>query len=151
MIRGYFRYGSGRHRPYVDLAVRFPVAENASIEIPFLIDTGADHTLLSPTEGVHLRQELGIDLMSLPRGESIGGVGGYIETRTIETVIAIGSYVSTLSISLAEPPTHGNFPLMPSLLGWDVIGDFAIFIEQRTNRVLLLERGDIEHIKFAVG
>lgn len=82
MIHGRFR-GDIRPRPYVDLNVGFPVADNWSLDIPFLIDTGADHTLLSPAEGVRLHQDLGVDLLSLPRGEPIGGVGGYMETRTI--------------------------------------------------------------------
>ena len=147
MIRGYF-LGRPRPRPYVDLTVEFPTAGNGSLDIPFLIDTGADHTLLSPAEGVRLRQDLGVDLLSLPRGEPIGGVGGYMETRTIEVSIAIGSYTTNVQASLAEPPTYGKFPEMPSLLGWDILRAFALYIEHRANSVLLLERGDTEHVNF---
>ena len=146
MIRGRFR-GDIRPRPYVDLNVGFPVADNESLDIPFLIDTGADHTLLSPAEGVRLHQDLGVDLLSLPRGEPIGGVGGYMETRTIGVSMTIGSHTANVQASLAEPPTYGNLPVMPSLLGWDILRDFTLFIEHRTNRVLLLEREDTERVK----
>ena len=147
MIRGYF-LGRPRPRSYVDLHVEFPDANSGALSIPFLIDTGADHTLLSPTEGVRLRQDLGIDLLSLPRGEPIGGVGGYLETRTIGAYMTIGGYTANVQISLAEPPTYGNLPEMPSLLGWDIIRNFAVFLEHHTNSVVLLEREDTELANF---
>ena len=146
MIRGYF-LGRPRPRPYVDLNVGFPVADNGSLDIPFLIDTGADHTLLSPPEGIRLRQELGGDLLSLPRGEPIGGVGGYMETRAIGVSMTIGSYTASVQASLAEPPTYGDLPVMPSLLGWNILREFALYIEHRTDSVLLLEREDAERVE----
>ncbi len=146
MIRGYF-LDRPRPRPYIDLIVEIPVADNRSLVVPFLIDTGADHTLLSPAEGIRLHQDLGVDLLSLPRGEPIGGVGGYMETRTIEVSMTIGSYTATIQASLTEPPTYGDLPVMPSLLGWDILREFALYIEHRTDSVLLLEREDAERVE----
>lgn len=147
MMRGYF-LDRPQPRPYVDLTVAFPVADNGSLVVPFLIDTGADHTLLSPAEGIRLRERFGVDLLSLPRGEPIGGIGGYMETRTVRMSVTMGSYTANVHASLAEPPTYGNFPEMPSLLGWDILRDFTLLIEHRTSSVLLLEQGDVERVNF---
>ena len=52
MISGYFQDEDSILRPFVDLTLEFPIANNQALEIPFLVDTGADRTLLSPFDGV---------------------------------------------------------------------------------------------------
>ena len=76
MILGYFQDEGSFSRPYIDLTLRFPVANNQSLRISFLVDTGADHTLLSPLIGVRLRRRLGVDILDLPFGSPIVGIGG---------------------------------------------------------------------------
>ena len=39
MNSGYFRRQGSTQRPYIDLIVRFPVANNQSLRIAFLVDT----------------------------------------------------------------------------------------------------------------
>ena len=130
MIRGYFQEEDLILRPYVDLELVFPIANNQSLEISFLVDTGADYTLISPLEGVRLRRDLGIDLLSLPFGIPIGGIGGQLETRMIDATVDIGEQSISTTLSLVEPPP-GYFPTMPSLLGRDILYQLALFMERK--------------------
>ena len=148
MIPGYFQDENSILRPFVDLTLEFPIANNQSLRIAFLVDTGADRTLLSPVDGVRLRGELGIDILGLPFGSPIGGIGGHLETRMIDATIDIGEQPISTTLSLVEPPP-GQFPTMPSLLGRDIIYQLALFMEHRTDRLLLLDESETEHIRFS--
>ncbi|MCY4654763.1 MAG: hypothetical protein OXC95_16565 [Dehalococcoidia bacterium] len=118
------------------------------MEVSFLVDTGADRTLLSPTEGARLRQQLGIDLLSLPFGPPIGGVGGETQTRMIDATLSIGEQSISTTLSLLEPPP-GIFPTMPSLLGRDILYQLALFMEYRSDQLILLDESETEHISFS--
>ena len=145
MILGYFQNDDSILRPYVDLTLRFPVADDRPLRISFLVDTGADRTLLSPLEGARLRQRLEIDLLSLPFGAPIGGIGGQTETRAIDTNMEIGEQSISTTLSLVEPPP-GSFPTMPSLLGRDILYRLALFMERKTDRLLLLDESETGRI-----
>ncbi len=147
MILGYFQDEDSILRPFVDLTLEFPIANNQALEIPFLVDTGADRTLLSPVDGVRLRSELGVDILGLPFGSPIVGVGGQTETRMIDATLDIGEQSISTTLSLVEPPP-GQFPTMPSLLGRDILYQLALFMEYRTDRLLLLDESETEHISF---
>lgn len=148
MILGYFQTEGRFQRPYVDLILQFPVADNRQLEVSFLIDTGADRTLLSPAEGARLCQRLGIDILSLPFGQPIGGVGGETQTRMIDATLSIGEQLISIALSLVEPPP-GYFPTMPSLLGRDILYELSLFMEYRTDSLLLLDDSETEHISFS--
>ena len=120
MILGYFQTEGAFQRPYIDLILQFPVADNRQLEVSFLIDTGSDRTLLSPTEGARLREQLGVDILDLPFGSPVGGIGGQTETRMIDATLDIGEQSISTTLSLVEPPP-GQFPTMPSLLGRDTL------------------------------
>ncbi len=147
MKSGYFRHQGSTQRPYVDLTLRFPVANNQALRISFLVDTGADHTLLSPFVGARLHERLGVDILSLPFGTPIGGIGGQTETRMIDATLDIGELSISATLSLVEPPP-GYFPTMPSLLGRDILYELALFMERKTDRLLLLDESETEHISF---
>ena len=147
MIRGYFQDDDSILRPYVDLTLRFPVANGQPLRISFLVDTGADRTLLSPFDGARLRGELGVDLLDLPFGSPIGGIGGQTETRMIDATLHLGEQSISTTLSLLEPPP-GQFPTMPSLLGPDIIYELALFMEYKTDRLLLLDESETQHTRF---
>ena len=147
MIHGYFRLQGTMRRPYVDLVLRFPVAYNQPMEISFLVDTGADRTLLSPLAAARLRRDLGVDILDLPFGSPIVGIGGQTETRMIDATLDMDDHSIPTTISLLEPPP-GHFPTMPSLLGRDIIYQLALFMEYRTDRLLLLDESQTAHINF---
>ena len=69
-----------------------------------MVDTGADRTLLSPFVGARLHERLGVDILSLPFGTPIGGIGGQTETRTIDATLDIGELSISATLSLVEPP-----------------------------------------------
>ena len=136
MATGYFVAEGAFRRPYINVVVTFLDAGNQSIEIEFVVDTGADHTLLSPSDADRLHSELGLDIRTMPRGNSIGGVGGYTETRMVRATLVIGSYETTMPIHVVDMPP-GPYD-MPSLIGRDIIYDFALFMEHSADRLFLL-------------
>ena len=147
MIPGYFQDENSILRPFVDLTLEFPVANNQALRISFLVDTGADRTLISPVDGARLRSELGVDILGLPFGSPIGGIGGQTETRMIDATLDIGEQPISTTLSLVEPPP-GHFPTMPSLLGRDIIYQLALFMEYRTDRLLLLDESETQRVNF---
>lgn len=148
MTTGYFRTDGAHRRPHIDIEVSFPDLGIRSRTIAFLIDTGADSTMLSADILVHIRNELGIDFFDLPVSEKpISGIGGYVRTRTIRATLTIGSYSTTMPVPIMEPPP-GAPMAKPSLLGMDILQDFALFVESRSDRVALLDAAQTEGIAF---
>lgn len=150
MITGFFDSDTGHPRPSVELDVRTFEPGAGPLRVAFLIDTGADYTILSPNDAINLRVELGLDLLSLPAGATIGGIGGEIATRRLQATIPIGDYDWQGEILLAEPPP-GRFIEMPSILGWDVMRYLTLFMDYATRRVLLLEPGDAATVSLPGG
>ncbi|HLH23534.1 MAG TPA: hypothetical protein VK066_13515 [Chloroflexota bacterium] len=137
MIRGYFEGPPGRRRPFVtarlELATRGPVGE-----VEFLIDTGAESTILGPVDALWLR----IDTRLLPTGPRTVGIGGRIATTRLEARLRLGDRpISTVLRLLAPRSRRQQQALLslPSLLGRDVLRHFALVVEERTDRVLLLD------------
>ena len=104
MITGTFSIDSNHPRPVVELDTKIPAEDGDILRVRFLIGTGADYTLLSPHDAIRLRIDLGVDLLSLPFGVTLGGIGGEIATRRIEATIAIGNHIWEGEILIAEPP-----------------------------------------------
>ena len=118
--------------------VSLPAIGVGRIRVRFLIDTGADHTSLGHNEVFRLVGEYGIDLTQLRAGRQIRGIGGVTRTRVAQAVLEFGDFSTDLQIAMLEP-TPGQPTGIPSLLGRDVLSHFALFMEERTDRVLLLE------------
>lgn len=148
MTTGYFQTDGAYRKPYIDIKVSFPDSGNRSLTVAFLIDTGADSTILSPDVLIYIRNELGIEFFDLPVSETpISGVGGYVRTRSIRATLTIGSYSATMPVPIMEPPSSAPIT-MPSLLGMDILHDFALFVESRSDRVTLLDEAQSELIAF---
>ena len=136
MTTGYFVVEGDFRRPYVEVEVTFLDANTRTLKFAFVVDTGADHTLLSPSDAQRLHNQLGLDIRTMPRGNPIGGVGGYTETRMVRATLVIGSYETTMPIHVVDMPP-GPYD-MPSLIGRDIIYDFALFMEHSADRLFLL-------------
>ena len=141
MTTGYFKAEPGLYRrPYIDVLVTSPDADDRSFELSFVIDTGADLTLVSSIDGQRLCRRLGVDLQSLARGGVIGGIGGAVQTKVVKATLVIGSYRTTMDIPIIDtPPSPYD---MPSLIGRDIIYDFALFMEHSADRLRLLRTGE---------
>lgn len=140
MIRGHFFTRGGIWRPFVNAVFDFP-SLGRSLDVRLLVDTGADRTILAPLDA----RRLGIDPRRLPLGQPSTGVGGRGTTRTIDAVLSLDSFSTPLSLTVLEPPAGTTQILpIPSLLGRDIIARFALIVEQRTDRVLLLEPAEAD-------
>ncbi len=116
MIRGYFSRGS----PYVTARVT-GLGPGGRRPIEFLLDTGADVTMIAPVDG----RKLGVDYGSITDWRSsMRGVGGVARTapRTVSLSFreddgAIRQY--RLEVALMEDAPDSEW--IPSLLGQDVL------------------------------
>jgi len=116
-----------------------PAHGTPGFAIQFLVDTGADRTVLAPRDANRLARLFAIDLNALAPGAPSTGVGGQARTRLIEVTLALGTFsTGRFLLSLLRPPPGPASPI-PSLLGRDILSRFALFMEERTNRLLLLE------------
>ena len=138
MIRGFFTRRGARSRPFVDATFSFLAPFVGTFRVPLLVDTGADRTVIGPSDASRLSRRLGIDLSTLPSGVPSRGVGGQQNTRTIQSTLAIGPFATALTLTILDPGSS-PFLAIPSLLGRDVTSRFALIVEERTNRVLLLD------------
>ena len=133
MIRGFFDGNS----PYVEPAVQFD-ALGETAQIPFLLDTGAIVSVLSPRDTLKLRIDI-TQLAGLPveRNLGFGGEAHYVvlETRLSfrDTVQDAPPFVLTFPIRIAIP-TPDNLPL-PSILGMDFIRHFRLTLAAREGQV----------------
>lgn len=136
MIRGRLIETGTRRRPFVLAHIAIP-AQGISDDINLLVDTGADGTLLAPTDAAVLR----IDLAALPVGPPSTGVGGRVPTVYAQATITIDSFMYDIPLRILAPRTRtqrAQLARIPSLLGRDILSHFALFFEERTERLLLL-------------
>ena len=77
-------------------------------------------------------------------GPSMRGVGGLVETRNVPATLSMGGL--SLDLTLVVFVQTRDRQTMPSLLGRDVLSHFALFMEERTQRVLLLEPEEADRL-----
>ena len=142
---GVLSAGRPRCPPFVDASFEFPLLRAGSFEVPLLVDTGADRTILAPLDAMRLAGEVGVDIATLPQGVRSTGVGGQTDTRTVEAIVTLDLFSTPLTLTILDPLSHTQH--IPSLLGRDVLSRFALIVEQRTNRVLLLEPGEADALR----
>jgi hypothetical protein len=153
MIQGYFSTREFQERPFIEAVFQFSVRDVAlhdlTLEVPLLVDTGADRTILSPAVALQLELQYGVNLTRLPRGRPSSGVGGRAETRDIGGSITLGDRfkIEDHLFPIIEPPARGPIPTIPSLLGRDMLIAFGIVVHQRSGRVLLLERDEFSGLR----
>ena len=140
MVEGYFRLIGASRRPFIDVDVSPHDVDSRPMRIAFLVDTGAERTVLSPRDGQRLYDEFGLDIRSLSRGNPIGGIGGVVQTKLVRATLVIGSYETTMPLPIVDLPP-GPYD-MPSLIGRDIIYDFALFMEHSADRLHLLRTGE---------
>jgi hypothetical protein len=102
-----------------------------------LIDTGADSTVLAPGDVLALH----LGARRFQQGPPSVGVGGTMRTAQVEATLTLGTLSYDISLRLLVPrrDQQGAVSRIPSLLGRDILAHFALIMEERTGRVLLLE------------
>ena len=121
MIRGEFQGG----RPFVECRIRFPRLELMA-QVWLLVDTGSTLTCLHTQDA----GRIGIphQLLEAPgRMLGIGGISRYFQ-EPAHLVFADAdlnlSYGYRIAVQIADPTAAST--AVPSLLGWDVLGRWAI-------------------------
>ena len=146
MIRGEFRTiddADDAPAPCVSGIVHIPSIGVREMNVWFLIDTGADRSLIGDRDADYMFQRFNVDSARLRRGPSSQGLGGVAEMRTAEATLRFDDFSKNLRIDILEPSPDGQF-YVPSLLGRDVLAHFALFVEERTRKVLLLEPAEAD-------
>jgi len=137
LVNGRYVSIDGIHRPFVKASVLSP--SGVWMDIPFLVDTGADATFLDYSCIAYL----GIDVSSLPTKDDAGGVAGTLsyyefpaqlrlEGETNEAKIFSGN------IGILTAPEISDTPV----LGRDVLDHFAAIFDRRQDRILLVAEPD---------
>lgn len=127
MLRG--RFGNTSGRPFLEGHVHL-VHIGIELNISFLVDTGADRTLVTPIEGMRM----GIDYTRLTPGGRFEGLGGSVEgyeelaiISFLESGRTIHSYTMKIGIT---PPRTKNHPHHPedisALLGRDILDQWRM-------------------------
>jgi hypothetical protein len=144
MIRGVFRDERTRRRPFVAARLSIP-SQALSGDVRFLVDTGADSTVLAPGDTL----ALGIDVGRLRPGPPSAGVGGTTRTVSAQAMLTLGHLAYDLTLRVLVPSRDQQRALgrIPSLLGRDILSYFALFMEERTRRVMLLEPPEADSLQ----
>ena len=118
MLRG--RFGDTSGRPYLEGRLFLPRLDVRG-DISFLVDTGADASLINPLDSARL----GIDYSRLEGHAESWGIGGvahnFIEDAVLvfsEPGVALYVYRLTIDISPPGPAIPAD---LPSLLGRDIL------------------------------
>ena len=118
MIRG--RFGQTTGRPYIEGRLIIPKL-NVDAIVSFLVDTGADTSLLAPADG----RAVGVDHQRLGKVVTSLGTGGLAESQTVRASLVFtdpgrAHYIYHLDpLDVAVP--HPDIDEMPSLLGREVL------------------------------
>jgi hypothetical protein len=119
------RFGKTSGRPYLEGRLGFP-GLGKSGSVSFLVDTGADCTVLMPADAV----KIGIDYSSLRNPTVSVGLGGLSNGYNENAFAAFSDeqnvyfYAVRVHIAIADP----DIMSLPSLLGRDIIQHWeAIF------------------------
>jgi predicted aspartyl protease len=143
MISG--RFEGLRRRPFITAHLSIP-SHNIAGEVSFLVDTGADSIVLAPTDALFL----GIDTKALAPGAATTGVGGRTPTVQTDATITLNNRAFQVLLHILAPQSRQQqqaLSTIPSLLGRDLLARFALFLEERTHRVLLLDPQEAEALK----
>ena len=146
MLAGYFSILEDRlpNPPaYLSVLVDIPAAGVAGMQVEFLIDTGADRSIIGDFDASRMVEDYGADLTNLRGGRPTRGLGGFISTLAAESTLEIDDFSKDIRLDILAPSPE-TYLGVPSLLGRDVLSQFALFIEERTNKVLLLEPSEAD-------
>lgn len=121
MLKG--RFGDTTGRPFIEARIVLP-QQKAFGNVSFVLDTGADRSLLMPLDA----QRCNIDWDQLERTESSSGIGGQLEHYVESAIVAFtsGEELYLYSIELGISPPSVEIMKLPSLLGRDIIDQWRI-------------------------
>jgi hypothetical protein len=106
--------------------------------VSFLVDTGADGTVLMPADS----KKLGIDFKSLKNPTTSQGIGGLARGFDETVVLSFSDrryiYSYLLKIEISAPTTHNQH--FPSLLGRDILKQWRMVMDSAQKQVAFTPR-----------
>ena len=130
MLHG--RFGNTTGSPYLEAHVYIPRLNLRGL-VSFLVDTGADGTLLMPADS----KKLGVKSRALRNPTMSDGIGGQAKGFTERVILAFSdtrfvySYFLDIEISAS---TRAN-QRFPSLLGRDILDRWRFVIDRPRDRI----------------
>ena len=135
MLEG--RIGNLSGAPYVEARISFPQLGFRGL-VSFLVDTGADGTVLMPAD----TKRLGIDFSSLRNPTTSEGIGGAARGFVERAVLSFSDrryiYAYLLPIEVSAP-TRYNLRF-PSLLGRDILKQWRFVMDVPKQQVTFTPR-----------
>lgn len=113
------QFGEGTGRPFIEGRLILP-RMNLSFDVSFLVDTGADSTVLMPDDGIRV----GLDYSRLRDGRRVGSRAGPVEAFPEQAVILFsipGERLYLHRVDIFVFPLAPDLLGTPSLLGRDVL------------------------------
>ncbi|MXX52701.1 MAG: hypothetical protein F4Z35_01735 [Dehalococcoidia bacterium] len=132
----------------MNISINMPDLGIYGMNVSFAVDTGASRTIIGHRDALSLSGAHGVDLAKLPTGRQSLGIGGLASLRQTRVSMRIGSFNVDQDIPILEP-IPGRIVGLPSLLGRDILSHFALLMEERTSRVLLLEPAEADSLRVA--
>ena len=133
MLRG--RYGNSTGRPYIAGRLVIPRL-NLRSDISFLVDTGADSTVLLVDDAARMKLDYG---KLKPAGQETVGIGGkarhHIEPAIV-TFEEAGRVLHVYEIDLAIVPYQRNLRRVPSLLGRNILDRWQMSYKPSNDRLV---------------
>lgn len=142
------RFGNTTGRPYVSGRLLLPRIQ-ASTNLSFLVDTGADRSTLMPTDAI----KMGIDHNTLIDPTMVGGMGGDAACFQEIAVLVFDEPNRNLTqyyyITMMIPEVHQDLMRMPSLLGRDILDRWRMNYDPSRNGLKFTVRSADHTIKVA--
>jgi predicted aspartyl protease len=124
-------FADGFMRPIIRGELRG--GDDSWIEVPFLVDTGADRTVISAGVLSKLR------LDPLAAQDTVSGLGGLVDSILVETEIQLTREIAGNVILRGQFAAVTELEALDiSVLGRDITGLFAVIVDQPGEVVTLL-------------
>jgi hypothetical protein len=117
-------------RPY--LRAHLEAHDGAWVECLFLIDTGADCTVIS----ADVVRQLGRP--TAPAARQLGGIGGAVETLEVWTTLRLTGADGSRATIAGTYATATDSAVGESILGYDILHLFALIVDRAADTACLL-------------
>lgn len=140
MLEG--RFGNTSGAPYIEARISFPRLR-LSGPVSFLVDTGADATVLMPAD----TRRLGVDFRALRNPTTSEGIGGPAHGFNELVLLSFSDrryiYSYRFRIEISAPASYNYH--FPSLLGRDIIQQWRFVMNDKRRIAFTPLRWDLRH------